>query len=156
MKKLTALLLALVLVFTMVGCSNQTEENVSPTPAPTMESAEANVSGPSVVGEAPKANEVPATSDSPVIATYTLVAASQGEETIAEGEFPAMQIVLREDGTGTYGVEPNIMQIMWSLEGNQYTLIAEAIGPEDPLILTADGDTLATTTGDLSMTFQKQ
>lgn len=157
MKKLTALFLVLLLVFAMAGCSGQTEETkTTPTPTPSMESAEANVSGSSVVGEAPDAYAATAVSDSPVIATYQLAAANFGGGEVTDVELPAIQIVLQEDGTGTYGDASGQMNIMWTLEGNQYTLISQQIGPNDPLVLTVDGDNLVAVNGEQTMTFQKQ
>lgn len=149
MKKIIALLLATLLVFTLAGCNNKTDG----TP---MKSAEADVSGPSVAGEAPAPNATPQQSDSPVIADYTLAGASQDGVTLADGEFPPLKVTLREDGTGTYGTDGSMMDIFWTLEGNQYTFISSQIGPENPLVLTIDGDTLVAMDGNLEMIFKKQ
>ncbi len=149
MKKIIALLLATLLVCTLAGCNNKTEGT-------DMKSAEADVSGPSVAGEAPAPNATLQQSDSPVIADYTLVEASQDGEALADGEFPPLKVTLREDGTGTYGTDGNLMDIFWILEGNQYTFISSQLGPENPLVLTVDGDTLVAVDGNLEMIFQKQ
>ena len=156
MKKLTALFLALLLVFTMAGCGNQTEENVTPTPTPAMESAEADVSGSSVGGETPDMYAATEVSDSPVIATYKLSAANYGNGEVTGIGLPAIQIVLQEDGTGIYGDANGQMNIVWTQEGDQYTLISQQLGPNDPLVLTADGDNLIAVYGEQTMTFQKQ
>ncbi len=149
MKKLIALFLAMLMVFTLAGCNNNQEE-------PSVNSAEANVSGSSVVGEAPDPYATPEVSDSPVIASYALIAANQDGVQMEEGQFPVIQIALREDGTGTYGVEGSLMDISWVLEGNQYTFVSPQVGPENPLVLTVDGDRLVAMDSNLEMIFQKQ
>ena len=149
MKKLIALFLAMLMVFTLAGCNNNQEE-------PSVNSAEANVSGSSVVGEAPDPYATPEVSDSPVIASYALIAANQDGVQMEEGQFPVIQIALREDGTGTYGVEGSLMDISWVLEGKQYTFVSPQVGPENPLVLTVDGDRLVAMDSNLEMIFQKQ
>ena len=148
MKKLTAFLLAMLLFVTLAGCGKTSKT--------TMESAEADVSGPSVVGEAPEAHEITQPSDSPVVATYVMVSASQDGAKLEADQLPVLTIVLKEDGTGTYGIEESGMDISWVLEGNQYTFVSPQIGPENPLVLTVDGNRLVAMDGNLEMIFEKQ
>ena len=116
MKKIIALFLAVLMVFTLAACNKSA----------------------SVVG------------------TYGLTAASQNGEEIPFGEEAVMYIVLNEDGSGTYGPEGSPMNITWSQEDNTVTLIAEDIGPDDPLVMTFDGETLSATTDGLALVFTKQ
>ena len=81
---------------------------------------------------------------------------------IAEGEevsadlLPEISFTLAEDGTGTYENSDSEIQITWSQDGETVILIADDEGPEDPAILTIDGNVLIATDDTLEMVFQKK
>ncbi len=81
---------------------------------------------------------------------------------IAEGEevsadlLPEISFTLAEDGTGTYDNSDFEIQITWSQDGETVILIADDEGPEDPAILTIDGNVLIATDDTLEMVFQKK
>ncbi|MBR5239229.1 MAG: hypothetical protein IKW04_01470 [Clostridia bacterium] len=144
MKKLLAMLLAAMMVFTVVGCEQK--------PATTETKAPAD-------GEVPVATEAPAEieeASADITGTYVLTSSSDNGEEIPAEMLPQLSCTLNEDYTGTYANGGGEIQIQWAQEGNTVTFTAVGDGPADPLVLTAEGNTLTGTDGTTVLVFTKQ
>ena len=154
MKKLLALLLAAMMVFTVAGCEKAadkaaevvdkvTDELTDETPA---------TSDDTVAPEATEEAEETAVATD-VVGTYLLTAMEMDGEIQTEN-LPIGGLTLNADGTGTYGPTESPWDINWTQDGETVTLTAAT--QSTPLVMTFDGIQLVAEEAGAKMIFTKQ
>ena len=124
MKKLLAMLLAAMMVFTVVGCE-QKKDDAAPVAEETTDATAEEVP---VATEAPVATETPAVIEevtSDITGTYKLSGAEMDGEALPMEGAPEMGIILDADGTVTLTSDGEAETGTWTQEGNELILTSD-------------------------------
>ncbi|MBR5239232.1 MAG: hypothetical protein IKW04_01485 [Clostridia bacterium] len=148
MKKLLAMLLAAMMVFTVVGCEQKPATTETEAPAETATPAET---------EAPVETEAPAEIDevsADITGTYKLSGAEMDGVVMSAEEMgaPEMGIILDADGTVTLTSEGESETGTWALEGNELILTSDE---GDVMTMTLEDGNLVMEESGIKMIFSK-